>query len=529
MRCLAFLLVYVPILGMAEGLPPVEPGPARLAAAARVLVRGFELEGPVAPGRRACLEPLLAEYSGRMMDADALLALRENLTRQCYLEPGYPNSGVLLPDQDVDGGRIRLQVVEGGLSAVQTHGNRVLDQGFYAERILSGLDHPLQLAALRENLLLLERHPAIQRMDARLLPGERPGEGRLLLQVEEGEPYYLNLALDNYRRTPSVGAEHLSLAAGHYSLSGRGDRLDLELGGTRGARDLAARYVYPLGPRLALTAHAEYSSSVVIETPFELLDIESDFITAGLGLRYRPLDRLADRLDLALGLAYKRSRSRLLGDGFSFAPGVDDGESRLSLLSFSQTWQHRWLRERHLDSALLLHSVFTLGVDVLDATVNPALPDGRFLAWRGHGQFRKRLDVRGRHQLALRGNIQLADADLLPLEKFALGGVDTVRGYRENSLVRDNGWSLSLELQFSLGPAQQGWKLVPFLDYGQAWNHSGPFARSEDLASAGLGILWNKGSLAAELWLAQGLMGLDAPGDSLQDEGIHFQVRYDVL
>ena len=149
---------------------------------------------------------------------------------------------------------------------------------------------------------------------------------------------------------------------------------------------------------------------------------------------------------------------------------------------------------------------------------------------RDYGQYRRRLDSPGRCQLALKSNIQLTESSLLPLEKFALGGIDTVRGYRENSLVRDNGWSLSLELQYGLNGGGHGWKLVPFLDYGRAWNQSGPLSRAEDRASAGLGVLWSgsKG-LAAELWLAQGLLGLDSPGHSLQDQGIHFQVSYHAL
>ncbi len=516
------LFCLLPVLLQAEGLPPLDSPP-------QLRVKAFELLGRVSVDRRDCLQRLLRGQSGRLMDGDALLALRDRLTRRCYQEAGYPNSGVLLPDQDVEDGRIRLRVVEGGLDVVRVTGGRLLNQAFYARRILDDLEAPLKLERLREKLLLLERHPAVKRMDARLLPGERLGESRLHLVVEEGEAGYMALSLDNYRRSPSVGSEHLGLSAGHYSLSGVGDRLDLELGLTRGARDFDVRYDRPFGPRLSLTAHAEYGSSVVIETPFKRLDIESDYLTAGLGLRFRPLHRLRDRLDLTLGLAYKFSRSRLLGDDFSFAPGVRDGESRLSLLSFGQSWQHQGLRERRLHTAWLLHSVFVLGVDALGATTQPGLPDGRFFAWRGHAQFRQRLDRHGRRQLALRGNIQLSGADLLPLEKFALGGVDTVRGYRENALVRDNGWSLSLELQVGFGGAGEGWKLVPFLDYGRAWNRSGVFAAADELASAGVGIQWKHRSLDAELWLARDLLGRDAPGNSPQDEGVHFQVRYHVL
>ena len=41
--------------------------------------------------------------------------------------------------------------------------------------------------------------------------------------------------------------------------------------------------------------------------------------------------------------------------------------------------------------------------------------------------------------LIVRQTLQLASEPLLNIEKFALGGINTVRGYRENQFVRDNG------------------------------------------------------------------------------------------
>jgi len=270
----------------------------------------------------------------------------------------------------------------------------------------------------------------------------------------------------------------------------------------------------------------------VIETVFEPLDIESDYFTVGLGLRRTLLRTLDDTLWMSLGFAHKNSNSRLLGEGFSFSPGVSDGESRIAMVSFSQQWSHRSVRDRRVDAAWLLHSRFTLGIDALDATVHDGLPDGRFLTWQGHAQWRKRLDQNGRRQLAVRGRVQLADSPLLPLEKFTLGGVDTVRGYRENTLVRDNGWSLSLELYWTLSPPGSSWgewQLVPFIDYGDGWNE-GPLELNQELGSVGAGLIWNgPGGWYAELYGAARLVDVGNGGDDLQDQGIYFQVRYEAF
>ena len=47
--------------------------------------------------------------------------------------------------------------------------------------------------------------------------------------------------------------------------------------------------------------------------------------------------------------------------------------------------------------------------------------------------------------------MQLTPDPLLPIEQIAIGGIDTVRGYRENQLVVDNGWMTSAELRIPLG------------------------------------------------------------------------------
>jgi hemolysin activation/secretion protein len=41
--------------------------------------------------------------------------------------------------------------------------------------------------------------------------------------------------------------------------------------------------------------------------------------------------------------------------------------------------------------------------------------------------------------LLLRGNVQLSTTSLVPLEQFSLGGLQSVRGYRQDLLLTDNG------------------------------------------------------------------------------------------
>ena len=79
------------------------------------------------------------------------------------------------------------------------------------------------------------------------------------------------------------------------------------------------------------------------------------------------------------------------------------------------------------------------------------MPDGKYFAWLGQGQYVRRLRPASRQpaaRLAARAprQRQISADPLLSIEQFAVGGIDTVRGYRENQIVRDTGFAASVEL-----------------------------------------------------------------------------------
>ena len=79
---------------------------------------------------------------------------------------------------------------------------------------------------------------------------------------------------------------------------------------------------------------------------------------------------------------------------------------------------------------------------------------------------------------------------LLALEQMAVGGVNTVRGYRENQLVRDRAVVASLEFRVPLLFNKAGagiLELAPFFDFGGGWDvHED--RHPETIASTGIGL-----------------------------------------
>jgi hemolysin activation/secretion protein len=130
-------------------------------------------------------------------------------------------------------------------------------------------------------------------------------------------------------------------------------------------------------------------------------------------------------------------------------------------------------------------------------------------------------------------DLQLASQPLLPLEQIAVGGRFTVRGYRENTLVRDNAFVGSLEAGIPV-ISNRWWadmvQLVPFVDFGTAWNTTVPTPSPRTLASVGMGLRWALTiprpiplNPQFEIYWGLPLRHVPTPGGNLQDLGVHLQ------
>ena len=96
--------------------------------------------------------------------------------------------------------------------------------------------------------------------------------------------------------------------------------------------------------------------------------------------------------------------------------------------------------------------------------------------------------------------LQLTNRPLFPIEQFALGGIDTVRGYREYLTVTDDAALISAELHIPVGKLRLPYlaktddagtmQFVPFYDYGRGWNVDRPTPYPPNISGVGAGLRW---------------------------------------
>lgn len=506
-------------------LPPLDLGPEAQPAlpATRVRINDFRFVGntAIASGE---LDAVVVAYRGRDLSNDDIEAIRVALTRY-YIERGFINSGAILPDQEIKAGVITFQIIEGRLSRIDVSGSRRLPESYIRERVALDAGPPVNVYAIRDRLYLLQQDPRIRRLDAALLPGTRPGEAILRIDLDEAPSQRAWLAVNNYR-PPSVGAERAEVELLDYNLLGFGDTFGLRGGLTEGSHDLDLSYAIPLNARdTALQLRYAKSESVVVESPFDVLDVESRSQTIGLGLWHYPHKTPQEEVGLGLMFEQRQSRSYLLSEPFAFSPGTPaNGRVRLSAVRFAQSWL-----THNPQRVFAMRSTFSVGVDAFDPTLDPAgEPDARYLAWLGQLQWVERLFAR-RDELVTRVDTQITDDPLLSLEQFSVGGAHSVRGYRENQLVGDNGLFASVEYRVAVwSDTSRGHRvqLAGFFDWGRSWNRERPTPEPDVLASVGAGLRatyypW----LDFEFYYGSRLKRVAELDEDLQDRGIHFQLR----
>jgi len=464
---------------------------------------------------------LIQPYENRSVTFEELLELRSAII-QLYIKNGYITSGAFLPNnQDLNSGIVQIQVVEGEIKQIEIGGLNRLREGYVRSRLEQATSTPLNRQRLEEALQLLQLDPLIEQVNAELVAGSNPGSNILRVSLKEAPAFHAAIGVDN-NQSPSIGSVQGSVEVSHDNVLGFGDRLAAQYGRTEGLDLYDINYTIPMNARNgALNFRYNNGDSRIIEREFRDIGIRSETQTYSLNFR-QPITRTPTReFALSLGLDRRRSQTYILDDmPFSFTEGPEKGESKVTVIRFSQDWVDRGTRR-----VLAARSQFSLGIDAFDATINNTGTDGRFFSWLGQIQWVQQLS--SRNLLVARIDAQLTPDSLLPLERFSIGGVDTVRGYRQNQLVANNGILGSVEVRIPLASDSSRLQLAPSFEIGTVWNNRDIDPDPATIASLGLGLRWQMApDLSLRLDYGIPLISVSDRGNSLQDKGIYFSVRY---
>ncbi len=498
------------------------PAPAHAANdALRFDITRFQVEGnTLLPA--AELDQRVAPLAGTGRAYGDIQQAAEAL-QDAYRQAGYGTVTVSLPEQELTGGVVRIQVTEGVIGRVTVTGN----QHFGEDNIRASVA-PLQvgkapkLRAISEAIQLANENPAKQ-IGVTLAEGSAPGTLDAKLAVTDYRPLRLIATLDN-TGVPSTGTWRTGIALQHanlfdrdqvgtiayttapdkpdgvrmdfYSLGyrvpfyGIGDSLDFvygksntnspasspTLGGVLGFTGKGD--VYGLRWNHFLGRDGESSAKLVLGIDRKEIDSRCNIggQTVSIEGPTPPIAACVPYETTPLSLTYMGQR-----EGVDQTLAYSAGISRNIASGPSYT---------NVDGRVDRYSYLTSG--------NRDSKDG-FVHVNGAAAFSKAFE--GGWQVRLAGTAQYSHTALVASEQFSLTGATMVRGFEERAVVADSGVVLNAELYTPelsghIGiPGQL--RLLAFVDAGHGSNNHADgvvVPGSVNVSSLGLGsrYVWTR-------------------------------------
>jgi hemolysin activation/secretion protein len=407
-----------------------------------------------------------------------------------YAEHGYPTATAEIPEQDPSDGIVVLRVIQRRVGRLRVKGARY----FAPSNILKGAPSLAEgqvpnLNNVQRDIVALNQWPD-RTVTPVLRPGALPGTVDVDLNVKDTLPLQGSVELTN-RQSANTTPLRATASLSYGNLWQRGDSVSgsfqIAPRDPANAEILTASYLYRVpNSNLALLVSYLHSNSNVATVG------GTDVIGTGtvLGLRLQvPLGTEgAFSHSLSVGFDYKDFQdTTLLGGDRSTTP--------IEYMPLVAQYQASWIGK---GSETVLSSTVVLGTRGIGSDAQ-AFDQKRYLALPNFSYVRleasRRDDLPWGLQSSVRLNGQLTADPLISNEQFAIGGIDTVRGYLEAEALGDQGGTIQAELR---GPAftrllSQTFDEVRgfvFTDAGSASIHDAlPEQRQYyGMASTGLGV-----------------------------------------
>jgi hemolysin activation/secretion protein len=465
------------------------------------------------------------KYENRQISLVELFQLRSEITK-FYLDREYITTGAFLPPQKLIDGIVEIRVIEGQVNEIKVIGANRLNPNYVRSRLALATAKPLNRYKLLDGLQVLQQNPLIKGVSAELAAGTSIGVSSLEVTIEEAKTFKPQITLDN-SRSPAVGSFRRVVQLTEANLLGLGDSISANYLNSDGSNSFDFNYTIPINPRNGTFAF-DYgtSNNDITEEPFNALDVESNSRYYEFTLRQPVIQTTNWQLVLGMALTNRESKTTLLNGEVPFPGegGDKNGRTTVTALRFSQE-----LIQRDRKQVFGVRSQFSIGLDALNSTINNESPDSIFYKWRGQFQWARL--VKPDTLFVIRGDLQLTDRPLPSLEQFGLGGQNSVRGYRQDGLLADNGFSVSTEIYLPIVGNKKSntrLQLIPFIDVGRVWNRNDRIdLENTTLLSTGVALRLQLGNeINAQFDWGIPLISVDSSKNTWQENGLHFSIVY---
>lgn len=438
----------------------------------------------------AQVEGLYRDMIGTDITLADVYGIAQRLTVQ-YRNDGYILTQVVVPDQTIAGGNIRLRVVEGFVDKVTIEGatrdKRKFLQGF-AEKIRA--ERPLNSKKLERYVLLMNDLAGVSARAILSPSATQVGASDIAIIIEDTKTFDAFGQVDN-RGTRYLGPLQMNAGTRLNNVFGLNEGVNIQA--VTAFSDLNDREMDYLG----------FSWGQPLNHEGTKLSVGGSITSTDPGFALSPneVKGLAKSVNLELFHPFIRSRNDNLYGALKFNYlnstrkdnlGLGDTTDHLRVLRAAGTYQltDRWVgintANLEFSKGLGLFGASDLG----DANMTRAGGDPEF--------FKTTLEIsrlqRVTNVFDIFGSIsgQKSSNTLLASEEFGVGGINYGSAYDSSEITGEDGVAGRVEVRAN-NPVQTGADLVQvygFYDIGKVWDEDNalPEERQRSLSSTGLGL-----------------------------------------
>lgn len=415
----------------------VEETAAAPAEERKILIKAIEVRGATLISEEV-VSKIKAEYEGKEITIKDMQKICDLITDE-YRKKGHVTSRAYLPPQTIKDGLLIIMVTEGQLGSVDIKGNRYFKTALLKKKLLVKEGGFFDYKSLQKSLRDINEHPD-RFAKAILVPGEKPGQTDIVLEVKDRLPVHAGLNFDNFG-SRYVEKYNYAATLEHNNFLGWDDRVFLKYQRSQSdfQRLKSVSYTIPLNS--TFEAGGSYLwSKMKLGKEFEDVDVRGRTEIVRLFLNQTLIDEDLFDLKLNFGFDYKHI------ENYTASQLTSRDEVRIFRMGFDLDNEDKWGR-----------TIFTMEEDIgipdlfggagdKDPLATRAGAGGKFFKLAGNVYRLQPMPFDS--QILWKNQFQLSNYTLPASEQFQIGGIANVRGYPPAEYSGDRGFATSVEWSF---------------------------------------------------------------------------------
>ena len=418
------------------------------------------------------LDAIIKPYEGKQVQLNDIYAIVDKINA-LYNDKGYVTCRAFLPPQTITDGTVKLLLVEGRTGSTIVNNNKYTKTKYITNRMHLAKGEIANIKQLNKDLLLFNATNSTQ-LRIMMKAGTEPGTTDYEITAYEPMRDTWTIFEDNAGSDTS-GQYRTGFFFNTKSLSGNCDALSLGTVISEGTKAANVMYSRSLG-RSGTKMNLMYSTNAVEVVKGEYEDmIKGHANSYAIGFTQPIVVNETTRTELSLDYNRQNSKTDFMPAGTRFNI-VDDSVQDFSL-GFAIT---------NYGASHVFYQKHSYVRGYSESTPDMSAQKSQNFGFYKFNAMYQKLYKAGQ-MWSLRADAQWSGSEgMVSSRQFYMGGMYSVRGYKENYLGGDGGFTFSAE--YAVPVINKNTSAFTFFDYGHVYGNGQSDDQHNVLSSVGLGI-----------------------------------------